>query len=139
MKKIILTILISISALIITGCGGPTTYDEIDYTKLKDMLNQKQDLILFIGSETCSACASYKPTLNKVIKKYKVDVKYLDISKLSEKESSELQSKFPFTGTPTTIFVKKGKEEKTYNRIDGNQRYSKIVEKFKSNGYIKEK
>ena len=33
----------------------------------------------FIGSETCSACASYKITLNKIIEEYHTDIKYLDI------------------------------------------------------------
>lgn len=139
MKKILLTIILFISACTLSGCGSLTTYDEISYTELKSMLEKKQDLILFIGSESCSACTSFKPTVNKVVKEYQIDIKYLDISKLSDKDSSELQAKFPFSGTPTTIFITNGKEEKTYNRISGNQRYSKVVQKLKDNGYIKEK
>ena len=113
-------------------------YDEISYSELNKMISDKKDFVLFIGSETCSACSSYKVSLNKVIRKYNIDVKYLDISKLSEKENSELISKFPISGTPTTIFVNDGVEKDTYRRIDGNVRYSKIVEKFKNSGYIKD-
>lgn len=138
MKKIVVLLTIFIGTILLTGCGGPTTYDEISYIELKDMLDDKESFALMLGSETCSACSSFKPTLNKVIKEYGIDVKYLDVSKLSEDESSELQSNFAFSGTPTTVFVTKGKEKSTYDRIDGNQRYSKVVKKFKENGYIKE-
>lgn len=137
MKKIIL-IITTITALFLTGCAGPKTYDEISYSELKQMQKNKEDFVLFIGSNTCSACSTYKITVNKIVKEYKVDIKYIDISKLSEKEESELVSNFAFTGTPTTVFVTKGKEKDTHNRINGNQKYSKVIEKLKENGYIKE-
>ena len=121
----------------LTGCGK-TTYDEVSYSDLNNMIDNKEDFILFIGSSTCSACTAYKVTLNDIIKEYNVDVKYIDLSKLSKEEQSELTSEFPISGTPTTVFITDGKEEDTHNRIDGNARNSKIVEKFKENGYIKD-
>ena len=134
MKKILLLIVI----IFISGCGVLKTYDEVSYKKLNNMLDKKESFILFIGSSTCSACSSYKITLNKVVKKYGVDIKYIDLSKLSDKEKSEITSVFPISGTPATIFIEKGVEKDTYNRIDGNVRYSKIIEKLKENGYVKE-
>ena len=122
---------------LLTGCGGRTTYDEVSYEKLNNMLDSKQSFILMIGRETCSACSSYKLTLNRVISDYNVDVKYIDLDKLSDSDESELIAEFPLTGTPQTIFIKNGVEEDTHNRIDGNLKYSKVVEKFKENGYIK--
>ena len=124
--------------LLLSGCNSLGTYDEISYKEMNKMINDKEDFVLFIGSETCSACSTYKVTLNRVIKKYGVDVKYIDISKLSEKEHSELIANYPISGTPTTIFIKNGIEKDTYNRIDGSVKFSKIVEKLKENGYIKE-
>ena len=134
MKKILLVILI----LFISGCGVLKTYDEISYKKLNNMLDKKESFILFIGSSTCSACSSYKITLNKVVKRYGVDIKYIDLSKLSSKEKGDVTARFPISGTPATIFVVFGEEKDTYNRIDGNVRYSKIIEKLKENGYVKE-
>ena len=134
MKKILLLIVI----FLISGCGALKTYDEISYKKLNSMLDKKEDFILFIGSSTCSACSSYKITLNKVVKKYGVDIKYIDLSKLSDKEKGNVTSKFPISGTPATLFIENGDEKDTYNRIDGNVRYSKIIEKLKENVYIKE-
>ncbi len=133
MKKILLVLIIFVVA-----CTTIKTYDEISYKKLSQMLNKKESFILFIGSSDCPACDSYRGTLNEVIAKYNVDIKYIDLAKLSDKDESELTSRFPITGTPTTIFVKKGKENDTYNRIDGNVKYSKIVSKLKENNYIKE-
>ncbi len=138
MQKIIISIVAVLGIFFLVGCGGPKTYDEISYTQLNEMLDDKQDFILFIGSETCSACSAYKVTINKIVEKYGVDIKYLDISKLNEEEDSEFTSNFAFSGTPTTIFITDGEEKDTYNRINGNEKYSKTIEKIKENGYIKE-
>lgn len=133
MKKLLILIAI---VFMLTGCGK-TTYDEISYSELNNMIDNKEDFILFIGSSTCSACAAYEITLNDIIKEYNVDVKYIDLSKLSDKEESALTSQFPINGTPTTVFITDGDEQDTHNRIDGNQKMSRIVSKFKENGYIK--
>ena len=124
--------------IFISGCGALKTYDEISYKKLFDMVDKKESFILFIGSSTCSACSDYKITLNKVVKKYGVDIKYIDLSKLSDKEKGSVTAMFPISGTPATLFIENGEEKDTYNRIDGNLRYSKIVEKLKETGYVKE-
>ena len=121
----------------LTGCSK-TTYDEISYSELNEKLENKEDFILFIGSSTCSACAAYEITLNDIIEEYNVDVKYIDLSKLSDGDESALVSEFPITGTPATIFITDGDEKDTHNRIDGNEKKSKIIEKFKENGYIKD-
>lgn len=122
----------------LTGCGANKTYDEISYNELNRMIENKQDFILFIGSDTCSACNMYKKTLNNVIKEYGTDVKYIDLAKLSETEESSLISKFPIKGTPTTVFITDGEEKDTHNRLIGSAKKSKVTEKFKENGYIKD-
>lgn len=133
MKKILLLI----GIIFLTACTSVKTYDEVSYKELNKMLKNKNDFILYIGSSTCSHCKEYKETLNKVIEDYNLDIKYIDISKLSEKDSSEFQSNYPISGTPTTIFIEDGEEKDTYNRIVGSAKYSKIVEKLKENDYIK--
>ncbi len=138
MQKIIITLAILLGIVGLTGCGGPKTYDEISYSELQNLLENKEDFVLFIGSETCSACSAYRVTINKIVEEYGVDIKYLDIANLTEEQNSELVSEFPFSGTPTTIFVTSGEEEDSYNRINGNAKYSKVVEKLKENSYIKE-
>ena len=126
-------------AVLVAGCNNMKTYDEITYDEYKQMMDNKESFILFIGSNQCSHCTNYKKTLNNVIKKYGVDVKYIDIASLSDSDLSAFKSHVSFSGTPTTIFISKGKEKSHYNRIVGDQDYSTVVEKFKKNGYIKEK
>ena len=139
MRKILYVLILVPLLIIISGCGNKT-YDEITYDDLNSMLEDKESFVLFIGSATCTHCASYKVTLNKVIDEYKLDnIYYIDIDNLESKDTSSLQAKFPFSGTPTTIFIEKGKEESTFNRIEGEASYSEIVKALKENNYIKEK
>ncbi len=135
MKKVIITIITIITAFCLTGCGGPKTYDEITYNELETMIKNKEDFILMIGAESCSACKSYKIALDKVIEKYKVDIKYIDNDKLSSDEYADLESNFYFTATPTIVFVENGKEA---DRMVGNKKYSETVEILKEKKYIKE-
>lgn len=134
MKKIFV-LLIGFSMLFLTGCGR-TGYDEISYDQLQELLDDKESFPLVIASATCSACNSYRPTMEKFIKEYNVDVKYIDLDKLTDKEESELMSEFPISGTPTTVFVTKGTEKDTYNRIVGNKKISETEEAYRENGYI---
>ena len=140
MRKVLMFLVLATVALLISGCGSTKTYTEISYTDLNKMLDDKESFVLFIGSATCTHCASYKVTLNKVIDENNVDgVYYIDVDNLSEKDTSSLQAKFPFSGTPTTIFIEKGEEESTFNRIEGEASYSEIVDALTENNYIKEK
>ena len=134
MKKILI---LFITLFMLTACGNKT-YDEISYDELNKMLEKKQDFILFIGSDTCSACNTYKEILNDVIEEYGTDVKYINLASLSKAEESSLVSKFPINGTPTTVFITNGEEEDTHNRIVGSAKKSEIVNEFKENGYIKD-
>ena len=47
--------------------------------------------------------------------------------------------KFKLSGaTPTTIFIKDGKEASLLNRLEGDLSESRVVEKFKKMGFIEE-
>lgn len=135
MKKILITLIIILTTLTLVGCGGPKTYDEIIFSELNTMLDNKEDFVLFIGAESCSACKSYKITIDKLIKNHKINIKYIDNDKLSEEEYAKLMAHFYFTSTPTTILVKNGKEQE---RITGSKKYSQVEKILKNEKYIKE-
>lgn len=137
MKKALIILTSILILFSISGCGKITSYNEISYEKLNEMLKNKENFVLIIGSSTCSACKAYKLTLDQVIEKYQLDIKYIDIAKLDDNQVSELRSNFPFQGTPATIFITKGQEKDTQNRIKGNEKFSKIVKMLKKNKYIK--
>ncbi len=135
MKKILISILLIVSIFALSGCG-PKTYDQIDYQTLKKMVSNKEDFVLILGQTTCSACAAYKITINELVKNTGLDIKYIDIDVLDEKEHDYVMEHFYLDATPVTAFVKNG-EEVREDRITGNQKYSKVEAKFKEKGYIK--
>lgn len=138
MKRILLLLII---ILCITGCSN-NLYDEISYKEFNSMIKNKDDFIIFIGSSTCGHCTLFKDTVNDIVNNYKLDIKYIDVSNFSEDELSEFKKKINFSGTPTTAFIKDGKEycgtdgNCSYYRIVGNQDYDKVVKKLKQKGYI---
>jgi thioredoxin-related protein len=60
MKKILIFLSSLVLLMSLVGCSSNKTYEEISYNKLNDMLDKKESFILFIGSNTCSACSVYK-------------------------------------------------------------------------------
>lgn len=126
-----------IMTLFITGCSNKiTTYNEISYDEYSNLIENKEDFILYIGSANCSHCLEFKPTLEKIIKKYQLEINYIDVSKLDEKEYAVLENKTKLHGTPTVVFVEEG-IVKTSPKIQGALPYTSVVEKFKESGYIK--
>ena len=81
----------------------------------------------------CSACQGIRPKLKKITKKYKVEIKYIDLKKLSQEENDSLG----VSATPTIIFYTNGEEETTTARIEGNISEKRIIEKFKASNFIK--
>lgn len=138
MKKKIIAIILTIAFIFTTtGCNKLTTYEELTYDDLMNKIEQKEDFVLMIGSSECNHCLTFKKTLDKVIEKYQVKIYYINVHDLSDEEDKELRNQFYYTGTPTTVFVKKGKETSMNDRIDGNKPYKTVVEKLKKQGYIK--
>ena len=136
MKKKILFIL-AILLFAVTGCGKKTTYNEIKIDELTKMIENKESFVLVIGSETCSACEVYKPTMEKIISNYNITVNYINVYPLDEKEKAKLLSYAYYISTPTTVYFEKGKATETHNRIVGAANYDTVLESLKKNGYIK--
>ena len=110
---------------------------EIKYNEVMKKINNGDTFVLLLSQTTCSHCAEYKPKVNRVAKKYKLTVYYLETNLLKEKEEKEIKKHFNYSGTPTTVFVIDGYEKTAANRINGDASEDKIISKFKSNGYIK--
>ena len=137
MKKF-LTFLIILMLFVCTGCGNKklSGYHEISFDEYKQLVDAKESFPLVIGSSTCSACAVFKPTMESFISKYQIDVRYIDLSKLSDDERNYLGSNLNFESTPTTIFFEDGKQTSVYYRIVGADTMSNIVKAYTKMGYI---
>ena len=135
MKKFLVMVLF---IFLVCGCGSRklTTYTEISYQDYINMMENKESFPLVIGSATCSACSMFKGTMESFISKYQVNVRYIDISKLEENDYNLLMSEVNFSSTPTTIFIKDGKQTSVYYRIVGAESLSNVVSAYKKQGYI---
>lgn len=138
MKKFFIMFVISL--FLFTGCSNSkfTTYTEISYDDYVNMMDNGESFPLVIGSSTCSACSMFKGTMESFISKYQVNVRYLDISKLSDEQFNLLKSEINFSSTPTTIFVENGKHTSVYYRIVGSENLSNVVKAYTKMGYLKE-
>lgn len=131
MKKI----LIILCALFLVGCSNPK-YTEISVTQFQEKLDAKESFILVIGSDTCSACKSYEPTMQKVMKDTNLEIFYINLHVLSDEDYSKIYSSYVVTSTPTTFFFKDGVETSTYDRIVGAVDYDEVIKKLEKLGYI---
>ena len=136
MKKIFNLSILMLSILIITGCSKSIT--SISYKDLEKSLNNKETFILEIVQDGCSNCEEFTPRFEKILSKYNIKVKQINLTKLSEEDNTKLTNLYNATGTPTVIFITEGEEQSISRRIVGNVSEDKIISKLKTAGYIKE-
>lgn len=136
MKRLLRVLFILPVILLMAGCNKKG-YNEIDFKTFEKLLDKRENFVLVIGSSTCSACSTYEITMNSIINDYNLDVKYVDVSKLSEKEQSKLDAKTHYNyRTPVTVFFKKGVLDNS-STLRGSQDTNKVIKKLTKNGYIK--
>lgn len=136
MKRFLVMVMV-VLCMFVSGCQNKiSTYTEITYSEYSELIEGENDFILYLGSSSCSHCLNFKSTLDKIIKEYQLDVKYIDISLLTEKEYAIVQNKTKLQGTPTIVFVEDGVVQ-TSPKIQGEVSYTVALEKFKESGYIK--
>lgn len=138
MRKVITVFFCILLVTIVSGCSSKkTTYTTVSLDELNEKIDNKDSFVLTIGSSSCSHCANFQPKMETVIKVHQVEVFYIDVLKLKEKEYKDFLARLNFEGTPTTIFFKDGKETSMSNRIDGDKKIEVIEEKMKKAGFIK--
>lgn len=143
MKKFILAGFFCLCFLV--GCGSKEI-TVISAEEAVQRLDNKESMVLVVGSTTCHACQSYDPVLEEIMKNYEelpLLKIYIDdedpIAVEGEEEQvrvhfRELQEKtVTMPSTPTTLFIKDGK---LVDSIVGNKEYAKVVSKLQSTGFI---
>ncbi len=110
----------------------------ITYKELDEKINNKDSFILVISRTDCSHCASFKPKLKSILSDNNIIAYEIATDTLSESESKKFKKLFTIQGTPTTVFITEGEETTVSNRLIGDVSSSKITERLKSLGYIKE-
>lgn len=115
------------------------TLNYIDYSAYKKVLKSDKTNILVIGQTSCTYCIKAKPILNEVASEYDVTINYLNMTNLSEDESSKFNDSLDYLkdnewGTPLTLIIKNGKVIDSANGLLDKDGY---VELFKKNDIIK--
>ena len=85
-----------------------------------------------------SKSSSQIPKVENVLNEYDVVGYVINLTDLSDEDYEKIQEDFGINGTPTTLFIKNGKEIKM-QRYEGSVSEEKIISKLKTNNYIKEK
>jgi len=139
MKRFKIITMLFIFLILIVGCGkkNDTYLEEISYSKFKEMLENKETFFFEIVQTGCSYCKAFTPKLEEVLEENKIKGYQLNTSNMSQEEYDEFDKMFEIDGTPTTIFIEKGKEASKMERITENVSKNKIISKLKANGYIK--
>jgi len=117
--------------------SNTTYFKEITTTEVEKMINDKKTFLLYIKQDNCNHCKAFTPVMEKVLKKYKVQGYYVNLSNLTEEDGTKFDSLIPnITGTPTTVFFEDGTEA-IMERIIGGKTEDSLVQKLKNLGYIK--
>ena len=140
MKKIMIFLLLFISAICLSACGkeNDKTLTEMTGFMFEEAVKNEESFILVIYQTGCSHCEEYMPIFEEVMSKYDVDAYKINLAGLTDQEKGFLQSYVTVSGTPTTVFFEKGSETSSTDRLVGNQSKTKIIKKLKSLGYIRE-
>ena len=139
-KKII--ILVVFCVVVLSGgivadmIMGKSYFNEIEYKDVIKKMKNDESFILVISQTTCTHCASFKPKIARVANDRKLNVYYIDVDLLSDKENDEFKKYISYSGTPATVFIKNGEETSAATRINGDASIEKIEKKLKSNGFI---
>lgn len=130
-KYVYLLLLVGILSLTTIGCTR-SRLTEISYNDYKKLLEDKETFVLEVMKNDCTACKGIKPKLKKISDHYNIEIRYIDLSKLTDEQIDSLG----VAATPTIIFYTKGEEETTTARVEGNVSEKKIIEKFKASNFI---
>ncbi|HPX33157.1 MAG TPA: hypothetical protein PLT36_06610 [Erysipelotrichaceae bacterium] len=111
MKKILLVIL---TLCLLGGCFK-FTKGEVNTKRAKDVLKMfenKESFILYAGSNDCNTCNDYRQVLQELIKKYEIEIIYLN-TKVSEDEEIINTLTYDYLYRlymlPSTYLIKDGK------------------------------
>ena len=133
MKKNIKFLLIGILALILTGCSSNKVITDIDYSKLEEMIDNKESCILEVVQTGCSHCEEFSPRFKAVLKTNDEEAYSLNLYNMTDdelKKFNELTTSV--SGTPTVLYFEDGKE--TSHKINGavsNEKIEEFLEKIK--------
>ena len=111
----------------------PGRFCYIDYSKLEEMIDNKESFILEVVQTGCSHCEEFSPRFKAVLKTNDEEAYSLNLYNMTDdelKKFNELTTSV--SGTPTVLYFEDGKE--TSHKINGavsNEKIEEFLEKIK--------
>lgn len=88
---------------------------EIDYNSLIRLYKSSTNTVIVIGKNNCMYCDMYKPIIDDIAYYNDIDIYYLDINNMTDKEYNSMINTIDYFkenemwGTPTTLIVRNSK------------------------------
>ena len=144
-KYIIITVVVVVAFILLLTLGKKDSTNNAKYglvyttmNTVDKKLNNKDDFVLVLSQDGCSHCEDYLPVVKEVADEYKIAIYDLNLTKLSQSDQNSLLTSFKnINSTPTTIFIKDGKEYDSTKRILISITKDELVKKLQKEGFIK--
>lgn len=136
MKKLKSILLLCLLIILCSSCGS-SKLKSMSYKELNKKLEAKETFFFVVVRDGCQHCENYIPKVEEVLKEYDIEGYKLNYSDLSSEEDEKFFEEYGISSTPTTVFIKDGKEVSILQRIEGNVSKDKLIDKLKKNEYIK--
>ena len=137
MKKVKYILLVFLFAVLCTGCNK-SNLKSLSFNELNKKLENNESFFFVVIRDGCQHCEGFIPKVEEVLNEYDIIGYKLNYTDLSSDEDDEFYNMFGVDSTPTTIFIKDGKEVSILQRLIGNVSKDKLISKLKTNNYIKE-
>lgn len=137
MKKIKKLLFIVALVLFCSSCNQDSKLKNLSYSELKNKLSNNDTFFFVVIKDGCQHCENFVPKVKEVLDEYNISGYTINYTNLSSEDNDSFYEDFQVDSTPTTIFIKDGKEISILQRITGNVSKEKLIDKLKSNDYIK--
>lgn len=90
-------------------------YNELTLAGYLDVIKNEQLTVIYVGNETCAACALFDPVMKEIISEHRINVYHLNLARVTTQTDAnkiyESYEDFKDNGinTPTMLIVEKGK------------------------------
>lgn len=120
--------------------SGEAGFTEITYEQYKEKVANNELFMVVIVKDGCGYCEMYEPIVEEVAGEYNLPFYYINLTNLTEEESSELSSTNKYLkrnkwGTPTTLFMS---GENIIDSISGYVEKDTFVDFVKENFKVEE-
>lgn len=132
-KKLIICFL---ALFLIVGCTKKANIEITSYEDVIKKLDNDESFVFALINDKDESYKSFNNNLKKIVKDYNINIIYLNINKLSSEQIDKIKLVINYSSTPTLAFINNGIEENSNNRIIGDISVDRMIEIFKTAGYI---